>query len=454
LNNSAPADPYSSWSAAATNIQDAIDVASAGDLILVTNGTYDTGGRLQYGILTNRVAVTKPLTLQSVNGPAVTIISGKGAMRCAYLTNGAALIGLTLTNGATGFDGDQLFDQSGGGVWCESTTALVSNCVIAGNFAVWRGGGAYQGTIFGTTFLSNRVNSAGAGASYATLSRCFLYANDSRGLGGGAYYGALNNCVLVTNITRDLGGGVYGSSCTNCTLVGNRASLVNGGSSYSAMFNCVIYFNQASYGGPNFDGDGSGLSYCCSTPAPAGAGNITNDPAFIDLTAGNLRLQSDSPCINSGANAYVAINTDFDGNPRIKGATVDIGAYEFQSPGSILSYAWAQHYGLPTDGSADFIDLDGDSMNNWQESIAGTDPTNAASVLKMLTPSPTNTPSGLVLTWQSVPTRSYFLQRATSLSPQNFSTISTAIAGQPGTTTFVDTNAPSEPIALYRVGVQ
>jgi len=108
--------------------------------------------------------------------------------------------------------------------------------------------------------------------------------------------------------------------------------------------------------------------------------NITNAPSFINLAAGNLYLQSNSPCINAGNNAYSAGSSDLDGRQRIVNGTVDIGAYEFQGAGMGEFIGWLQQYGLPTDGSVDFVDTDGDGLNNWQEWKTGTNPNDALSV--------------------------------------------------------------------------
>ena len=170
LNNLAPSPPFTDWSAAATNIQDAIDVAADGDLILVADGIYSTGGRVVYGSLTNRVVVDKAVTVQSANGPEVTIIEGyqvpdavvgDAAVRCVYLTNGAALIGFTLTNGATRKVGDSELERSGGGLWCESAEATASNCVLVANSCYWKGGGVQSGTLVDCALIGNTNSNYG-----------------------------------------------------------------------------------------------------------------------------------------------------------------------------------------------------------------------------------------------------------------------------------------------------
>lgn len=73
LESTNPVPPFATWATAATNIQNAVDAAKAGDTVLVTNGVY-VGG----------VEVSNANTLQSVNGPKATIIDGSRGEMCVF----------------------------------------------------------------------------------------------------------------------------------------------------------------------------------------------------------------------------------------------------------------------------------------------------------------------------------------------------------------------------------
>ena len=409
--SSTPASPYATWATAAKNIQDAIGASAvAGRLVLVTNGVYDMGGAAVWGLMTNRIALLDGVIVRSVHGPAVTIISGlpapnggngNGAIRCAYVGDGSVLEGFTLVNGHTRTSGHLSREQGGGGAWCEQS-GVVRNCIFTQNEASRDGGGANGGIFHGCVFRANRAGDEGGGADDAVLYQC--------------------------------------------TLTGNLAN-ESGGVSESRLHNSIIYYNTntAEYFDPNHGN--SALWYCCTTHA-YGPGSITIPPAFS-----NLRLESNSPCINAGANLYASGGTDLDGNLRIRGGTVDIGAYEFQSPESIISYAWLQRFGLPTDGTADYADADADGHNNWQEWRCQTDPTSANSALRLLSAMPAG--SNVAVTWQSVVGVSYFLEGSTgSLAGSSFTAIATNLTGQGAYTIYTNKNTATTPRLFYRVGVE
>jgi len=96
-------------------------------------------------------------------------------------------------------------------------------------------------------------------------------------------------------------------------------------------------------------------------------------------------------------------------------------------------------------------DPDGDGMSNLNEYLAGTDPNNNRSNLQITNYGFAFGGTFASLTWSSVPTRCYYMEKATSLSPTNWVDSGVGLVMPAGTFTsgsFVDTNAAGR---FYRI---
>ncbi len=111
-----------------------------------------------------------------------------------------------------------------------------------------------------------------------------------------------------------------------------------------------------------------------------------------------------------------------------------------------------QYFGHLT-GTDPNADPDHDGMNNLAEWIAGTNPTNAASVLRLTLVSATNV-SGAVVNWSSVAGKNYWLERSTNLATGFNTVVATNLAATAPTNTLSDTAILPGNTRFYRVGVE
>jgi len=375
--NSASDGPGTAWSNAFHSIQGAVDAASSGDTVRVTNGVYDAGGAVTPGYsLTNRVCITNAITLESVNGADVTIIDADGAMRGVYLSTGM-LSGFTVTNGITWTSGGSWeYDRSGGGLWLGDGT-IASNCVVTGSSAA-TGGGVFLfnggtladstvsgntsanegggircengGTVSGCTIDQNSCQSGGGGIFLPNASplieRCEIKGNECTGVGsdGGGIWlshsaGTVRNCLIVGNVATNCGGGAFFNTeasnavIESCTIVSNHAEVGGGVRMWGGTLrNCIVYGNTIWGSGDtnwSWGGNSPSIEYTCTTPTnglPDGEGCMDTDPQFADT---DYRLGAASPAIDAGTNqAWMAGAIDLGGNLRIMGTRVDMGCHE------------------------------------------------------------------------------------------------------------------------------
>ena len=175
--------------------------------------------------------------------------------------------------------------------------------------------------------------------------------------GGGGMYNHFGSAPVLTNVSFDgntsgttFGGGMY-NLLANATIVNgtfaNNAGYNSGGAIFNnggavTITNTIVYGNTPApdqvfnlSGSPlvshslieGCGGSGDGWNPATGTD---GGGNIDDDPLFLNAAGGDLRLHHDSPAIDVGDETVPGLpGTDLDGNARIFGVTVDMGAYEY-----------------------------------------------------------------------------------------------------------------------------
>lgn len=112
----------------------------------------------------------------------------------------------------------------------------------------------------------------------------------------------------------------------SCDVSGGRFF----GDAHAAFFNNAFAYNEDSdlrLQGSNVDLDHNHLPAWVGTPASAIGNFAFANPLFAG--PGNYRLRSDSPLLNAGTiGSYPFFTVDLDGQTRVFGPSVDIGAFE------------------------------------------------------------------------------------------------------------------------------
>jgi len=284
-NGQTPGGPYTSWETAASNIQDAVNVAATNAVIWIGAGRYTLPTNAVANVRgTNVVYIYKPLTLRSSNSvPADTIIDGGGSNRCMDVyapfaaTNRLIVDGLTLCNGYA-------YGTNGGGAIAFSYnnvgwTAVVQNCVFKDNTVLSSDGDMYAGG--GAIYVFNVQSYFGFIASNCVFqnNRATNTVNATSSYAGGlalrnAGQKKLTRCVIESN-SAAYAGGIHAQHSTleieNCIIRGNRSeykrhSSYGGGglyldSSSLTVRNSLLYNNWAAKSGGAIGAYGQGSNY-------------------------------------------------------------------------------------------------------------------------------------------------------------------------------------------------
>jgi parallel beta-helix repeat protein len=361
-------------------IQAAIDAAVNGDEVVAADGTYTGTGNRDIDFL------GKAITVRSKYGPENCIIDCQGTQsephRGFYFHSGetlsSVLDGFTITGGHISSTTHPDPISAAGAIYCDNSSPTIANNIILSNYAA-NFGAIYCNNnssplIISNNILDNSSSSGGGGiccrgGSSPTIVNNTISENHA-GYGAGICVWGSSPTIIgniisnnsVTQITDHTGGGIvclfycpaviqnnlikgniadhgggisgyksFGPIITNNTITGNMANRGGGISGEESSFTVInsILWNDSPdeiylYGSSTID-----ITYSDIHGGWPGIGNIVADPLFADADG---RLSPGSPCIDAGDNSAVTVTTDLDGNPRIVGTAVDMGAFEAQLP--------------------------------------------------------------------------------------------------------------------------
>ncbi|WP_293298729.1 T9SS type A sorting domain-containing protein [Pedobacter sp. UBA4863] len=345
----------SSWGSATNNLQGAIN-ASGTSKVFVAVGNYPSptngfvmknnveiygGFNLGAGITTlahNRIMPTETTE--------ATVLNGDGDRRVIYndnngLSSSAVLDGFTIKGGtARTMIG---LGDTGGGIFNYYSSPTLRNLVVKSGYAATAGGGIANinssSVISNTSFLSNSSDKGGAVYNqYANaVFNNVIFKSNSSSAGGSAIYTnggtATVTNALITGNYQNFAVVSTGSATTtlnNVTIAkniqaGTILQILNSG--YITANNSIIFGGvQANNGG-----------YTSQNTYRKDLVSVEDDPMlaeiFVNASTGDFRLKPHPDFINKGSNALFPLldaNTkDLAGSPRLVGATIDLGAYEY-----------------------------------------------------------------------------------------------------------------------------